>query len=149
MRILGGKQGVPVVLGRVRMGSPSWQRFKVPAEQEQGSGKRSGAALWPDGERLKIITRSRELPPARAPSNLSAFKPSPPPVELALINTLLLIGRGILGTGYGGESFWMLLPWNRMWGRAFVPWKSSSVVYLSQPGVCGWLAGLEVWAGWK
>lgn len=35
------------------MGSASSQRFKVPAEEEQGSGKRSRAALWPDGEEIK------------------------------------------------------------------------------------------------
>lgn len=73
------------------MGSPSSQRFKVPAEEEQGPGERSEAVLWPDGEEIKNNHQQPPASPRRAPCNLLAFKASPSPVELALINTLPLI----------------------------------------------------------
>lgn len=78
-----------MVLGRVRMGLPSSQRC------QQRRKKDLEREVWvlcgQMGKRLKIITSSLELPPARAPSNLFALKPSPSPVGFASINTLLLI----------------------------------------------------------
>lgn len=101
------------------------------------------------GKRLKIITSSRELPPACAPSSLFAFKPSPCPVELALMNTLLLYFKGDSASWIQWEKLLEAAALEWVVGEDFLSWKSSSMVYLSHPGLCGSLAGLESWAGWK
>lgn len=49
------------------MGSPSSQGFKVLVEGDQGSGKRSGTALWPDGEEIKNNHQQPRASPGTRP----------------------------------------------------------------------------------
>lgn len=135
------------MLRGVRMGSPSSQRFKVLADEEQGPGERSEAGLWPHGQEIKNNHQQPRASPCMCPLQPLCFQTKPLSSGISFNeHPAIVFEGGFCKLDTVGKAFGGCCP--RMGCGGGLPPLEIFLHGLSFPSWSLWLAGRAGKLGW-